>query len=83
EGGVPDTECYVQKISRDLPWMAAYTRNESTAYVLSPSQALLFGGDYKYSYMEETVERGVPCNQWDACILTLNNGSAYVKYHWS
>nr|XP_053636418.1 uncharacterized protein LOC128691613 isoform X2 [Cherax quadricarinatus] len=82
--GQLSVECVTTEILENTPWMASVTSPSSkTVVAISPTRALLFGGDYKYSWMDNGTEREIPCNRWDACIDTRDNGSLYVEYHWS
>ncbi|KAK3864769.1 hypothetical protein Pcinc_029569 [Petrolisthes cinctipes] len=48
-----------------------------------PAQSLLFGDDYKYSWVNNDSQREIPCNRWDACITTTGNDTLQVEYQWS
>ncbi|XP_071512818.1 uncharacterized protein [Panulirus ornatus] len=78
-------ECVTTEISKEVPWMAGFTTgmNNSSMLAIAPSQALLFGSDYKYSWVDNATVRELPCNRWDACINIPNNGTLKIEYHWS
>ncbi|XP_037795957.1 uncharacterized protein LOC119591302 [Penaeus monodon] len=81
--GRPHLACVVAEIEDAAPWLVGYDKNGSYAFMLSPSQALFFGQDYKYSYVDSDPVRQIPCNRWDSCIDTYGNGTMSVEYHWS
>lgn len=81
--GRPHFDCLVAEIEDAAPWLVGYDNNGTYAFMLSPSEALFFGGDYKYSFVDNDPVRQIPCNRWDACIETYGNGTMSVQYHWS
>ncbi|XP_045595986.2 uncharacterized protein [Procambarus clarkii] len=84
ETGRLRTECVTAEIADKSPWLVVGNSSSTGPLVaVAPSQALLFGGDYKYSWVDNTTEREIPCNRWDACIYARDNDTFYVEYHWS
>ncbi|KAK8394946.1 hypothetical protein O3P69_006020 [Scylla paramamosain] len=56
--------------------------NGTAHLVIAPSQAMLFGNNYRYSYVENGTERAMEYNRWDACISTQSE-SFYMEYYWT
>ncbi|XP_063594409.1 uncharacterized protein LOC134771401 [Penaeus indicus] len=81
--GRPHLSCVVAEIEDAAPWLVGYDKNGTYGFMLSPSQALFFGGDYKYTYVDSDPVREIPCNRWDSCIETYGNGTMSVQYHWT
>lgn len=82
EEGIRPTTCTVADITHNT-WSDTFPgQTNATDLVLAPSQALLFGDDYKYSWVENNTQRGIICNRWDAC-FTRDEGTFYVEYEWS
>ncbi|XP_042889983.1 uncharacterized protein LOC122264936 [Penaeus japonicus] len=79
----PHVDCVVAEIEDAAPWLIGYDKNGTYAFMLSPSEALFYGGDYKYTYVDNDPVRQVPCNRWDSCIETYGNGTMNVQYHWT
>ncbi|CAL4065658.1 unnamed protein product [Meganyctiphanes norvegica] len=79
------SQCQVGSIDSDTPWMVGYeTADGDTVFILSPSQALAVGGDYKYAWSEETKIRQIPVNRWDACMeYPPVNATMQLNYAWS
>ncbi|KAG0715787.1 hypothetical protein GWK47_011164 [Chionoecetes opilio] len=80
--GPHTTTCTTETISHKTIFHPFPGDNGTAHLVLAPSQALLFGNDYRYSYVDNSSEREIGCNHWDACINDPE-GSFYVKYFWS
>lgn len=82
DDGQVTSSCTVAEILHDSLFQPFPGINDTVHLVLAPSQALLIGGDYRYSYVNNGTIRGMECNRWDGCI-SGDKYSFYVEYYWT
>ncbi|XP_045120105.1 uncharacterized protein LOC123509688 [Portunus trituberculatus] len=76
------TICSVAEISHSSVFHPFPGVNGTAHLVFAPSQAMLFGNNYRYAYVDNGTARSMEYNRWDACISTQTE-SFNIEYYWT